>query len=260
MSKPDVPSPPRSKFATAACVCTCNAPPAGCPPVRRRLAPARPDQRAVFALNLAQSPAARAARIGGRVACHGPHHFDGRPKALAAPRSRQCQHRSQDRRSRSLQLTRQGRSVLAAAIPIWTRTHARVERRLAGVEPDLLAGASIPYRDAPGRVTPAGRHHDRRRRTGQRGHQTHATLAERDGRGVSDGKRLKDGTPAGNGARDRRPTTPDSRRCRANSANGCRPSSRRSRSQGRVPDQRQVAQNGDRSVPPPRDALRQRRD
>lgn len=44
----------------------------------------------------------------------------------------------QDRRSRSLQLTRQGRSVLAAAIPIWTRTHARVERQLAGVEPDLL--------------------------------------------------------------------------------------------------------------------------
>ena len=44
----------------------------------------------------------------------------------------------QDRRSRSLKLTRQGRSVLAAAIPIWMRTHARIERQLAGVEPDLL--------------------------------------------------------------------------------------------------------------------------
>jgi DNA-binding MarR family transcriptional regulator len=44
----------------------------------------------------------------------------------------------QDRRSRSLKLTRQGRSVLAAAIPVWTRTHARIERQLAGVEPDLL--------------------------------------------------------------------------------------------------------------------------
>jgi|SRR6185295_6686549 DNA-binding MarR family transcriptional regulator len=44
----------------------------------------------------------------------------------------------QDRRSRSLKLTRQGRSVLAAAVPVWTRTHARVERQLAGVEPDLL--------------------------------------------------------------------------------------------------------------------------
>jgi len=44
----------------------------------------------------------------------------------------------QDRRSRCLQLTRQGRSVLAAAIPIWTRTHARLERQLADVKPDLL--------------------------------------------------------------------------------------------------------------------------
>jgi DNA-binding MarR family transcriptional regulator len=44
----------------------------------------------------------------------------------------------QDRRSRALTLTRKGRSVLAAAISVWIRTHARVERRLAGVEPDLL--------------------------------------------------------------------------------------------------------------------------
>src|SRR5262245_13711935 len=45
---------------------------------------------------------------------------------------------AQDRRSRCLELTRQGRAVLAAAIPVWTRTHARVERQLEGVEPDLL--------------------------------------------------------------------------------------------------------------------------
>jgi DNA-binding MarR family transcriptional regulator len=44
----------------------------------------------------------------------------------------------QDRRGRSLKLTRQGRSVLAAAIPVWIRTHARIERQLAGIEPDLL--------------------------------------------------------------------------------------------------------------------------
>jgi DNA-binding MarR family transcriptional regulator len=44
----------------------------------------------------------------------------------------------EDRRSRCLTLTRQGRSVLAAAIPIWTRTHARVEGQLGGLAPDLL--------------------------------------------------------------------------------------------------------------------------
>jgi DNA-binding MarR family transcriptional regulator len=44
----------------------------------------------------------------------------------------------EDRRSRCLKLTRQGRAVLAAAIPIWTRTHARIESQLAGLEPDLF--------------------------------------------------------------------------------------------------------------------------
>jgi DNA-binding MarR family transcriptional regulator len=43
-----------------------------------------------------------------------------------------------DRRGRSLKLTRQGRSVLAAAIPVWIRTHTRIERQLGGIEPDLL--------------------------------------------------------------------------------------------------------------------------
>jgi DNA-binding MarR family transcriptional regulator len=43
-----------------------------------------------------------------------------------------------DRRSRVLTLTRAGRSLLAAAVPIWKRTHAQVERLLAGGDPDLL--------------------------------------------------------------------------------------------------------------------------
>jgi DNA-binding MarR family transcriptional regulator len=43
-----------------------------------------------------------------------------------------------DRRSRVLTLTRAGRSLLAAAVPIWKRTHAQVERLLAGGDPDRL--------------------------------------------------------------------------------------------------------------------------
>jgi DNA-binding MarR family transcriptional regulator len=43
-----------------------------------------------------------------------------------------------DMRSRVLTLTRAGRSVLAAADPIWKRTHAQVDRLLAGADPDLL--------------------------------------------------------------------------------------------------------------------------
>jgi DNA-binding MarR family transcriptional regulator len=43
-----------------------------------------------------------------------------------------------DRRSRLLTLTRAGRSLLARAIPIWKRTHARIERGLAGGDPDVL--------------------------------------------------------------------------------------------------------------------------
>jgi len=44
----------------------------------------------------------------------------------------------EDRRSRALTLTRHGRSLLAAAIPVWTRTHARIERHLADLAPDLM--------------------------------------------------------------------------------------------------------------------------
>jgi DNA-binding MarR family transcriptional regulator len=43
-----------------------------------------------------------------------------------------------DQRSRVLTLTRAGRSLLATAVPVWKRTHARVERLLAGTNPDLL--------------------------------------------------------------------------------------------------------------------------
>jgi DNA-binding MarR family transcriptional regulator len=43
-----------------------------------------------------------------------------------------------DRRSRMLTLTGPGRSLLATALPIWKRTHAQVERLLAGSNPDLL--------------------------------------------------------------------------------------------------------------------------
>jgi DNA-binding MarR family transcriptional regulator len=43
-----------------------------------------------------------------------------------------------DRRSRTLILTAKGRELLARAAPIWQRTHAEVERNLAGVELDEL--------------------------------------------------------------------------------------------------------------------------
>jgi len=43
-----------------------------------------------------------------------------------------------DRRSRKLTLTREGRSLLARAVPIWKRAHVHVEHQLAGADPDLL--------------------------------------------------------------------------------------------------------------------------
>jgi len=45
---------------------------------------------------------------------------------------------AEDRRSRLLVLTAQGRSLLAAAVPIWERTHAAVERSLDKPGPDRL--------------------------------------------------------------------------------------------------------------------------
>jgi DNA-binding MarR family transcriptional regulator len=45
-----------------------------------------------------------------------------------------------ERRSRRLALTPAGRTLLAAAVPIWEREHAAVERGLAG-DPDRLRAA-----------------------------------------------------------------------------------------------------------------------
>jgi DNA-binding MarR family transcriptional regulator len=44
----------------------------------------------------------------------------------------------EDRRSRILTLTRAGHALLAKAVPIWKRTHAQVERLLAGADSDTL--------------------------------------------------------------------------------------------------------------------------
>ena len=43
-----------------------------------------------------------------------------------------------DRRNRRLELTASGRALLAAAAPIWKRTHAATERRLKSSTPDIL--------------------------------------------------------------------------------------------------------------------------
>jgi DNA-binding MarR family transcriptional regulator len=43
-----------------------------------------------------------------------------------------------DHRARLLQLTPQGRKLLARAVPVWTSTHASVEARLGPGEPDRL--------------------------------------------------------------------------------------------------------------------------
>ncbi|QEX16129.1 MarR family transcriptional regulator [Hypericibacter terrae] len=43
-----------------------------------------------------------------------------------------------DRRSRRMALTSAGRSLLAAAVPIWKRTHAAIDRLLGASSPDRL--------------------------------------------------------------------------------------------------------------------------
>lgn len=43
-----------------------------------------------------------------------------------------------DRRSRRLALTPEGRKLLAAAVPVWKRTHAALERLLDRSEPNRL--------------------------------------------------------------------------------------------------------------------------
>ena len=46
-----------------------------------------------------------------------------------------------DKRGRLMALTAAGRSLLARATPVWERTHAEVEDRLAKGEPDRLRGS-----------------------------------------------------------------------------------------------------------------------
>ena len=48
-----------------------------------------------------------------------------------------------DRRSRRLALTPDGRAVLAAAAPVWTRAHAEVEQLLSRTSPDELRAALV---------------------------------------------------------------------------------------------------------------------
>ena len=43
-----------------------------------------------------------------------------------------------DRRSRLLTLTPQGRALLSRAVPIWERTHAEIENLLPDGDPDRL--------------------------------------------------------------------------------------------------------------------------
>jgi DNA-binding MarR family transcriptional regulator len=43
-----------------------------------------------------------------------------------------------DRRSRLLRLTTAGRTLLAAAVPVWQSNHAAIESRLTDVDPDRL--------------------------------------------------------------------------------------------------------------------------
>ena len=45
-----------------------------------------------------------------------------------------------DKRSRRLALTPSGRTVLAAAVPVWQRTHTAIEQLLPGREPEMLRG------------------------------------------------------------------------------------------------------------------------
>lgn len=45
---------------------------------------------------------------------------------------------AEDKRSRRLVLTANGRALLAAAVPVWKRTHAAIERLLPGSDPERL--------------------------------------------------------------------------------------------------------------------------
>ncbi len=45
---------------------------------------------------------------------------------------------AEDKRGRRLVLTANGRALLAAAVPVWKRTHAAIERLLPGSDPERL--------------------------------------------------------------------------------------------------------------------------
>ena len=47
----------------------------------------------------------------------------------------------EDRRSRRLTLTPAGRALLVAAVPVWKKTHAAIERLLARSSPEELRAA-----------------------------------------------------------------------------------------------------------------------
>ncbi len=49
----------------------------------------------------------------------------------------------EDRRSRRLLLTDQGREVLAAGVPIWRETHRAIEAGLPGLDADRLRAALV---------------------------------------------------------------------------------------------------------------------
>jgi DNA-binding MarR family transcriptional regulator len=46
-----------------------------------------------------------------------------------------------DHRTRLLALTKAGEETLAAAVPIWRETHAEIESKLNGFDPDALRTA-----------------------------------------------------------------------------------------------------------------------
>ncbi len=60
-----------------------------------------------------------------------------------------------DRRSRRVALTGAGRSLLAAAVPVWRRTHRELERLLPRTGPDALRADLRALSRAPGRTDTA---------------------------------------------------------------------------------------------------------
>ena len=46
-----------------------------------------------------------------------------------------------DRRSRLLALTDEGRALLAEAVPVWEEEHARIEREVSGINPRAFRAA-----------------------------------------------------------------------------------------------------------------------